>query len=194
MSVTPGGTTRLVPRLALRLAARLALRAITAPRVNREGRVPAMIRTSKASLTLKIALFVACLACLSLVPATVAAGAEGTVTYHKESLSEYQKQLAGGHIKSVTINKKLRSVRVTLKDGRFVLAKYARHEEPKVVAALNAKHVPVIILKPTEAAKEAKTKKPAHKLRYLVGGILVVVVIVVGAVLLIDRRRKRANE
>jgi hypothetical protein len=152
-----------------------------------------MIAPTRASLTARIAVLLACLTCAAMLAAAVAAGAEGTIAYTHESFQEYEKQLAGGQIQAATINKKVRSVHVTLKDGRYVLAKYAAHEEPKVVAALEAKHVPVSVLSKAAAAKEA-TKPVKHKLRYIAGGILVVVVIVVGAVLLVDRRRKALRD
>jgi hypothetical protein len=121
-------------------------------------------------------------------------GAEGTpVRYQKESVQEYEKQLAASQIEAATVNKRVRSIHLTLKDGRHVLVKYAAHEEPKFVAQLQAKGVPVTILASAQAAKEAK-KPVKHKLRYIAGGILVAIVIIVGAVLLIDRRRKRAAE
>jgi len=133
----------------------------------------------------------ACLACLlALVGATAAAA---TVTFQKESTQAYEKQLSSGQIKEATINKKVRSVHLTLKNGSHVLVKYAAHEEPKYAAALGAKGVPVTILQPTAAAKEV-AKPVHHKLRYIAGGVLIVVILVVGGVLLLDRRRKLAAE
>jgi hypothetical protein len=137
------------------------------------------------------------LACLLFVGAlaspAAAIAAEGTVSYTHESLQQYEKQLAAGEIKSATVNKKVRSVHLTLKDGRHVLAKYAAHEEPKVAAALEAKGVPVSILSKAAADKEAR-KPVHHKLRYIAGGILIAVIVVVGGVLLWDRRRKALRD
>ena len=151
-----------------------------------------MIRTIRASLTARFALLLAISACAALLPATGAAAAEGAISYKRESFKEYQQQLAAGQIKEVTINKRLRSLRVTLKDGSHVLAKYGRHEEPATVARLKAKGVAVTVLTPAQARKELPPVK--HKLRYIAGGIVVVVVIVVGAVLFVDRRRKAARD
>jgi hypothetical protein len=148
-----------------------------------------MIATTRAFLTAKIAVCVALLACASLLPAAVAAGAAITVAYQNETFKQYEQQLAGAQIQSVTINKRLRSLRITLKDGRYVLAKYKAHEEPTVAAALEAKHVPVTALAPSEALKEVAKKPVHHKLRYIAGGILIVVIVIVGAVLYINRRR-----
>jgi hypothetical protein len=153
-----------------------------------------MTRTTRASLTTKIAICLAAVACLCLIPAALAAGAEAKIKYQPESLGKYQQQLAVGQIQAVTINKRVRSLRVTLKDGSYVLAKYAPHEEPKLAAALQAKGIAPTILQPSAAAKEVSKKPVKHKLRYIVGGIVIVVVVVVGAVLLIDRRRKLAAE
>lgn len=151
-----------------------------------------MIRTT-TSLTSKLLLCLLCLTVAATLPSAAAGAAEGTITYKHESFAEYEKQLAAGQVQAVTINKRLRSVHVTLKDGSYVLAKYAAHEEPKVVAALQAKGITATIESKTQATKEA-AKPVKHKLRYIAGGILVVVVVVVGGVLLVDRKRKREQE
>lgn len=153
-----------------------------------------MIRTTRASLPTKIAVCLASLACASLLQAAVAsaaAGTSGAVIYQNETIAEYQHQLASGQIKSVTMNKKLRSLRVTLKDGRYVLARYGKHEKDKYVAALAAKHIPLTILTPTQAAAQEVKKPVHHKLRYITGGVVLVVVIVVVGVILIRRRREQ---
>jgi hypothetical protein len=146
----------------------------------------------------KIALAVACLVCACLLPAVAAqAAAEPVVHYQKETFQAYAQQLAAGQIRAATFNKRVRTIRLTLKDGRHMLVSYPAHKAPKLTVELKAKHVPVTVLKPAEAKKEAKEvgKKPVHhKLRYIAGGIVVVVIIVVGIVLLIDRRRKLARE
>ena len=133
------------------------------------------------------------LLCLALAPAAPASAAEGTAQYVKESVAEYEHQLASRQIAAATINKRIGTVRLTLKNGEHFLLHYGRHQEAKVAAALQAKGVAVTVLKPAEALKEAK-KPVHHKLRYIAGGILIVVIIVVGAVLLVDRRRKAAMD
>jgi hypothetical protein len=150
-----------------------------------------MITTPRVSLTSKIVIL-ACLGCVFALSGVAAAAA--TVTFQKESVQAYEKQLSGGQIKEATINKKVRSVHLTLKDGSHVLVKYAAHEEGKYAAALEAKGVPVTILQPAAAAREASAKPVHHKLRYIAGGVLIVVILVVGGVLLLDRRRKLAAE
>jgi hypothetical protein len=151
-----------------------------------------MIATTRASLLATTAALLICLACAATLSVAVAAGAEGTVSYTKESLQEFEKQLAAKQIASVIINKRVRSLRTTLKDGRHVLARYAAKGEHKVAADLAAKGVPVEVLKPAAAAKEVPKK--AHKLRYIAGGIVIVVIVVVGGVLLWDRRRKALRD
>ena len=149
-----------------------------------------MIRSIRPSPAIKLVLSLASLALALLVGAAPSPAAEGTpVHFQKESVQEYEKQLAGGQIQSVTVNKRVRSLHLTLKDGRHVLVKYGAHEEPKYVAQLQAKHVPVTVLQPTQAAKEAK--KPAkHKLRYIAGGIVIAIVVIVGGVALYNRRKQ----
>ncbi len=153
-----------------------------------------MIRSTRASSTSRISVCVASLACAWLLTAAFAAGAVGAIDYQKESYAEYKQQLAGGQVQAVTINKRLRSLRVTLKDGRYVLARYNKHEEPAVAAALQAKRVPVSVLTPTEAVSEEKAQPKHHKLRYIAGGIVIVVIVIVGAVLFVNRKRRRDLE
>jgi hypothetical protein len=147
-----------------------------------------MIIKSRGSIGARVALAIVCLACALLAPATGALGAESAIHYEKESLQAYEQQLAGGLIESVTINKFLRTLRITLKNGKHVLARYAAHEEPKTAEALSAKHVQFTVLSKEAATKEGghKTK---HKLRYIAGGVVVLVIIIAAAVLLLRRKR-----
>jgi hypothetical protein len=153
-----------------------------------------MSATTTAPFTTRIAVCVVSLACAALMLTAGAAGAAITPNYQPESFNTYEQQLASGQIQAVTVNKKLRSLRITLKDGSYVLAKYAPKEEPKSIAALEAKHVPVTILTPTEAAKQVAKKTVHHKLRYIAGGIVVVVILIVGAVLYVNRKRQSELE
>jgi hypothetical protein len=121
---------------------------------------------------------------VSLLPAA----GQGAVSYTRESFQAFEEQLKSSQIREATINKRLRSLRLTLRDGRHVLAQYAPHEEPRVLAELRARSVPVSVLGGTKA-KPAK-KAVHHKLRYIAGGIVIAVVVVVGAVMLYNRRRR----
>ena len=154
-----------------------------------------MIRPTRVLKSRKIALSAACLtfACL-LAAAGTAAAAEPVVHYTKESLQEYEKQLAAGQIAAATFNKRIRSLHLTLKDGRHMLVRYAAKGEPKLAAQLKAKAIPVTVLKPAEAKSEVAKVPVHHKLRYIAGGIVVAVIVIVGIVLLVDRRRKRVAE
>jgi hypothetical protein len=153
-----------------------------------------MIVTTRVSSPARIVVCAVLLACSALMLAAGAAGAASIPNYQPESLKTYEQQLASGQIQAVTVNKKLRSLRITLKDGSYALAKYGPKEEPKSVAALEAKHVPVTILTPTEAAKQVAKKPVHHKLRYIAGGIVVVVILIVGAVLYVNRKRQSELE
>jgi hypothetical protein len=131
----------------------------------------------------------ALLVCLAL--AAPLAAAQGAVSYRHESEAEYTQQLAGGQIASAIINKRLRTIRVTLKDGSHVLAKYPPRQEPRVVHELRAKGVHVSVLGKAQAVAEEKKLPKKHKLRYIVGGVLIAIVVVVGGVLLYNRTRAR---
>jgi hypothetical protein len=120
-----------------------------------------------------------------------AAQASAEVKYQHESEQEWKSQLASGQIASVIINKRAQSLRTTLKDGRYVLANYRKHQSPRVESELSANHVPFSVLSKAQSAKLAKTAPVHHKLRYIAGGILIGIIVIVGAVLLF-RRRTRA--
>ncbi|HUB35690.1 MAG TPA: hypothetical protein VL972_02605 [Solirubrobacteraceae bacterium] len=145
------------------------------------------------ALALVLALTVAALAGL-----TGSAGAATTTTttivYAPESQATLDGQLKAHEVEAIVVNKHLRSLRVTLKDGRHVLVKYPPHHEPETVAALKKAGVSVAILTPAQAKAEAPKKASHHKLRYIAGGILIVVIVVVVTVLLVDRRRKMRAE
>jgi hypothetical protein len=118
-----------------------------------------------------------------------ATAAPGAVGYQHESLAAFEAQLKGGQIHEATLNKRLRRVHLSLTDGRHMLAEYAPHEEPHVLAELNARHVPVSVLG-AAATKKAGKKPVHHKLRYIAGGIVIAVIVIVGGVMLYNRRRR----
>jgi hypothetical protein len=129
---------------------------------------------------------------LSGLAGGLAFAAEGTIVYTHESEADFAKQLAGKRVKVVEINKRLRSMRVTLADGSHVLARYPRKQEPQTVARLQAHGVTVTVLSKGQAEKAAGTKKSSHhKIRYIVGGVLVLVIVIAVAVLAVNRRRRR---
>ena len=127
---------------------------------------------------------------LLLLIAVAAVSAGAATDYTKESLQEYAKQLDAGEVLSATVNRKLRSLRLTLKDGRHVLVKYEKRAFPAEQAKLKAKHVTVTVLTPSAANKEFREKPKHHKIRYIVGGVLILVIVVVVAVLLFRRRSR----
>jgi hypothetical protein len=74
-----------------------------------------------------------------------------------EGVAALESQLAAGEVQAATINKRIRTVHLTLSDGRKVLLRYAAHEEPRVAAELAAKGVPVTIMTQVEAERDAAT-------------------------------------
>jgi hypothetical protein len=123
----------------------------------------------------------------------LAPAAHAAISYEHESEQAYQSQLAGHEIASVTINKRLRTLRITLKDGRHVLARYPKKTEPEVAAKLKASGAAVAVLSKAQAENEAKKVPVHHKIRYIAGGILIAVIVIVVGVLLINRRRRVAD-
>jgi ATP-dependent Zn protease len=143
---------------------------------------------TRAALALLLALsFALC----GLLGGVAAAAEESAIVYTHESEADFAKQLAGKEVKSVIINKRLRTMRVTLADGRHVLAKYPKKQEPQTESRLRARGVTVTVLSKHDAEKEAGPKKAHHKIRYIVGGAVILVILIAGAVLLVNRRRRR---
>jgi hypothetical protein len=147
-----------------------------------------------ASTRLRVLMTVA-VSCLVLGAGSAGAfAAETTAKYVDESQQAYEHQLAAGEIAEATFNKRIRSLHIVLRNGQHFRFRYPPKDQPTLAAALKATHVPVTILTPTEAKKEASKAPVKHKLRYIAGGILIAVVVIVGGVLLFDRRRKRMAE
>jgi hypothetical protein len=118
-------------------------------------------------------------------------GAGAAITYEHESEAAFAGQLNAKQIQSATINKRVRSVRLTLTDGRHVLARYPKHQGPATIAKLKAHGVPVTVLSTAEANKELKAQPKHHKIRYIVGAVVIAVIVIVGGVLLVNRRRRQ---
>ena len=131
------------------------------------------------------------IACVTFAP--LAIGAQGTVSYEHESEAAFRQQLAARQIRAVTINKRLRTLRITLKDGRYVLARYPAHTEPRVARELKAKGAAVSVLSKAQAEAQAKKVPRHHKIRYIVGGVVIALVVVAAVVFLIRRQRRLAD-
>jgi hypothetical protein len=128
---------------------------------------------------------------LTLGPLAPGANAEASITYRHETEAEFEQQIAAKKIKTAVINRSLRTVRVTLDDGEYVLGKYPKHQVPQTIARLKAAGATVSLLSKKEGERQAgKAKKHKHKIRYIVGGVVIVLIVIGGVVLLIRRRRQ----
>jgi hypothetical protein len=135
-------------------------------------------------------LLAAFLVLLALLVGGAAARAESGPTYSHESLSQYEAQLKAGEIQSVIVNKRLRSLRVTLKDGTHVFAKYAKKTGPTYYKQIEAKGIPLTYMTVTAAKKEQEKSSQHHKIRYIAGAVLIVVLVIAGVILFMRRRRR----
>ena len=129
---------------------------------------------------------------LALLTSAASAGAAEAVHYTKESTSEFERQLNAGEIQKAVFNKKIRSIRLTLKNGDHALVHYPKRGSHPLEAKLKAKHASVSVLGEAAANKEAREQPKHHKIRYIAGGVLVIVI--VGGVLLVNRRRRRERD
>jgi ATP-dependent Zn protease len=131
-----------------------------------------------------------CLALISLTATVSVAGASTTGSKHI-SKPEFAKDLAAGQVERALVNRKLRVLSVTLKDGSHVRVHYPKSQEAQTVARLQRAGVEVKVLSSAEAEKEANKKKPSHKLRYIVGAVVIVVIVLAIGALFYSRRRRR---
>jgi hypothetical protein len=132
-----------------------------------------------------------CFALALLQPGSAGAAEAVTVKYTKESVPTLEGQLARHEVQAAVFNKKIRSIRVTLKNGEHVLVIYPKKQSHAFEAKIKAAHAPYTVLSDANANQELKAKPKHHKIRYIAGGILLVVIIIVGAVLIVNRRRER---
>src|SRR5271155_5761878 len=94
---------------------------------------------TRPSIPAKLAVLLVLVSFAALGAPIAGAAAEEVATpisYRFEQLAEWEKQLGEGQVVAVTVNKRLRSLRTTLKDGQHVLAKYKAKGLPKAQAAL----------------------------------------------------------
>ena len=140
----------------------------------------ALMQKHRSALVVLLAL------CMVLVM-PVAAMAESTSEYTKESKEAFEQQLAKHEIESAVFNKKLRRLHIKLKNGKLYLYHYEKKGSAPLDAKLKAGHVTVTVLTPSQAAKEKPGAKK-HKIRYIVGAV-VIVLIVIGLVVFFMRRR-----
>jgi hypothetical protein len=143
----------------------------------------------------RIAAVAVCAAGASAMLALSTASADAaTIVYEPVSETVFLHELDSGQVAAARINKREGRVRVTLKDGSHVKVKYPKHHEPQTYALIKSRGVPVTVLTEAEARAEIAKIPVHHKLRYIVGGVLIAVIVIVAAVLLIIRRRRRREE
>jgi hypothetical protein len=145
-----------------------------------------MTAKTRAFLTVIALALVSCTSLL-LTASSQAAVVKATPT---ESLETYEQQLAAGQIRATVFNVKGRDIHVTLATGKHVIVHYPSGSEAKLLEALKAKGIAAVNGKglPVKLPKAHK-----HKIRYIVGGVLVILVILVVGVLVIRRRRAAAE-
>ena len=124
---------------------------------------------------------------LALALSAASAAAAPTPIYTKESKQGYEAQLNKGEIASAVFNKPVRSVRLTLKDGRHFLYTYPRKGSQALEEQLTAKGVPVSKLAGTGKKHHKAASK--HTRRYIAIAIVVVLLLIGGGLLLARRRR-----
>lgn len=132
--------------------------------------------------------------CVALVAMVLAVPA-GAVTVHfqKESVQAYEGELHKGEVHAVTFHpgSPTGHLHISLNNGGHMTVAYAAGEQAKLEAAARAANTRVKVAQATAKPKTAAVK---HKLRYIVGGVLIAVIVVVLVVLLIGRRRAVSNE
>jgi hypothetical protein len=145
----------------------------------------------------------AVLALLLLLAAPAAFAAEGGEAksvggYTAEPFSGFEQQLSSKQVESVVFIKKLRLIRIKLKDGRTFVAKYPKKQSEVWEQKIRRAHAAVIKLSADQTkavekeVKAANGKHHKHKIRYIVGAVAIVL-IVIGAIVFLVRRRRRID-
>jgi hypothetical protein len=122
--------------------------------------------------------------CVALALPAEGLAAAATPKYTKESKQAYESQLRKGEIAEATFNKFVRSLRLTLKDGKHVLYSYPAKGGPQIEGELKAKGVTVKALQGGHKHK----KSAKHTRRYVAIGV-VVILLLAGITFLMFRRR-----
>ncbi len=146
---------------------------------------------SLRTLTLRLAAVLL----VALAFPSVAAAEEAAVShYTKETEKNYEEQLHAAEISEAKINKRDHNVLITLKNGEKVFIHLHAHDVEKIEAALRAKGITATVESSEEAQKEVAAKPAKHKLRYIIGGVVIVLVIVAIGYYIYDRKRKSEME
>ncbi len=147
---------------------------------------------NRSSRRVDAGLAAVCLALTAMVLAVPAGAA--AVHFEKESLQAYEGQLHHGAVHAVTFHPGTSTghLHISLNNGGHMTVTYASSQQTKLVAQARTANARVKIGNVTAKPKKAAPVK--HKLRYIVGGVLIVVILVVLVVLLIGRRRVVAGE
>jgi hypothetical protein len=132
--------------------------------------------------------------CVAIAASALATTATAAAAhFEKESLQAYEGQLHHGEVHAVSFHPGTSTghLHISLNSGGHMTVAYASGEQAKLVATARAANARVKIASATAKPKAAPVK---HKLRYIVGGVLIVVILIVLVVLLIGRRRAVADE
>jgi len=109
------------------------------------------------------------------------------VHFHRESGAAFRKQLREGAIREATFNVLAHHLHLLMDSRRLMLVNYQPKEKPKIESELKAAGVTITVEKASAA--------PAHhRLRYIIGGVLIVAILAVLTVLLLGRRRKLTSQ
>lgn len=128
-----------------------------------------------------LALWVAAL--LAALPVGVASAASNQAKpAPRESLHEYEQQLANNEIRAASFRIKAQSLELTLKDGRHVSVRLSSPPNEELRAELQAHGVTV------------SRRSPSHKRRYILGAVVVVLLLAIGGFLLYRRKRMAREE
>jgi hypothetical protein len=146
---------------------------------------------NRSSRRLNAARVATCLTVAAMVLAVPAGAA--TVHFEKESMQAYEGELHKGEVHAVTFHpgSPTGHLHISLNNGGHMTVAYASTEQARLEAAARAANTRVKVASVSVKAKAAAVK---HKLRYIVGGVLIVVIVIVLVVLLIGRRRAVAGE
>ncbi len=127
-----------------------------------------------------VALLVVCVCALASTATALAA-----TPLPQESLATFEGQLNGHQVTAVTLHTKAHTFHASLKDGSRISIAFPSSQQQRLEGDIRAQGIVVQVAK--------VQPPPSHKLRYIIGAV-VIVAIVLAAVGLLSVRRRRMRE
>lgn len=150
--------------------------------LSRQAPLGALTARSRPRAVATVALLLACVCMIAHATPTLAA-----TPLPREGLVTFEGQLNGHQVTAVTVHTKAHTFHVSLKNGRRISIAFPASQQQRLEEDIRAQGIAVQVAK--------VQPPPSHKLRYILGAVvLVAIVLAVAGLLYVRRRRTREDE